>query len=539
MEPRAVVAGGLLVRLGSRWHFAEDGLSDELLVLAASSPLDQPLPDSLHSLFSARDPWRQRPDLASFTAAMGRRRAQTRRDDLATPMQPPAPSVQLDVGTSESAGRGLFAPAVSPAGTVLLRERAFAATLWPCAHETHCHHCLRPILPPAAALRCDQCTKRHRCVERYCSASCRDDAWRSGHAAECGTLLHEVAPRTVLLCLRAFIRGTTLAGHSAGLSSLLDLHDHAREMPPSRLSQLRLHAHVAAHATCGGGSRVGVSHAEETLYRLLRLALTNSFAVSERHGSGSSMSTSGDLATGGTTEAIHLRRIGEALYPCASLLNHACAPNAHVRHIGASIEVRAAKALVPADELCICYGPQAGYAPLEDRRTALRTTHFFVCSCVACTSEAAVGKCAPVGARDRGADEEVVPTGRLHECDALGLRERAQSLDALARAACERGDFEQAAEHSADALALLRRVFPAGSPQIAHEQAKLAMLLFNADDLTDHTRSKATASALRDAATSLAKCEGEEDEEVAELRRLENHLICMGRRRGGPRDHFD
>ena len=153
-------------------------------------------------------------------------------------------------------------------------------------------------------------------------------------------------------------------------------------------------------------------------------------------------------------------------------------------------------------------------------------------------SEAAAGNCAPMGARARGPDEEVAPAGRMHECDALGLRARAQSLDALARAACERGDFEQAAEHSADALALLRRVFPAGSPQIAHEQAKLARLLFNADDLTDHARSKATAAALRDAAASLAKCEGEEEEEVTELRRLEK-LVWMGRRRGGARDHFE
>lgn len=312
--------------------------------------------------------------------------------------------------------------------------------------------------------------------------------------AECGTLLHQIAPRQVLLCLRALVAG---AG-SRSLDELLALHDHAPSMGPARLSRLRFHAHLAfsvarpvlaarAHATgCPMATK-------EDLCLLLRLALTNSFLVSDER-KGSFASGEEDAAT--TQEAFR-EGIGEALFTSASRLNHSCAPNTGVRHVGRSLEVRAALALPPGEEVVICYGPQAGYTTLESRRGALQRSHFFTCACSACEREAAV---------------HATATGRGE--DASAMRLRAQRHDEMARELCEGGDFTGAAQATSRALELLRRVFAPGSSQLAHEEAKLAELYFN---IRPDARA---AAALRKAAAAMAACYGEDHDEVRDLCRL-------------------
>ena len=84
--------------------------------------------------------------------------------------------------------------------------------------------------------------------------------------------------------------------------------------------------------------------------------------------------------------------------------------------------------------------------------------------------------CARGATRSHGA-----PGRRAAAATARHARAEAETLDARARApACERGDYAEAAERCAEALALLRGIFPAGSPQLAHEMAKLGRLYFNA-----------------------------------------------------------
>ena len=49
-------------------------------------------------------------------------------------------------------------------------------------------------------------------------------------------------------------------------------------------------------------------------------------------------------------ETVRRRAIGEALYPTAGLLNHACRPNTHLVHSGAALTLRAATALAAGEE---------------------------------------------------------------------------------------------------------------------------------------------------------------------------------------------
>ena len=71
MEPPGRAASGLLLRLGSSWHFAEGALGEDWALSAAVAwPLTQELPTDLLRLFSSMDPWRARPTVAAFRRAL-------------------------------------------------------------------------------------------------------------------------------------------------------------------------------------------------------------------------------------------------------------------------------------------------------------------------------------------------------------------------------------------------------------------------------------------------------------------------------------
>eukprot|EP00966_Prymnesium_polylepis_P142224 3284272-Prymnesium_polylepis.1 len=232
-------------------------------------------------------------------------------------------------------------------------------------------------------------------------------------------------------------------------------------------------------------------------------------------------------------------RIGEALYAMASMLNHSCAPNTSLRFVGCTLELRAACNL-SGEQAFSCYGPQVGHMGCAARRAALRATHYFDCGCAACVREQQEPQGAqrasgqPPGppqqrqvqpdpkrpgqqhVRVRGHGGPTTSSGPWGRAGAHPsveeTRELAQRLDARALAACNAGDFGAAAHYSERALGALRTVFSEGDVQLAHEEAKLGRLRFNA------CADAAAAAALRRAADSL-EAHGEA-EEVADLRRL-------------------
>lgn len=77
-------------------------------------------------------------------------------------------------------------------------------------------------------------------------------------------------------------------------------------------------------------------------------------------------------------------RVAQALYPTASLVNHACAPSAHASFRGRAICVRATRDIPEGGRVLIAYGPQAGQQTAAMRRKLLLTSHVFACRCAAC-----------------------------------------------------------------------------------------------------------------------------------------------------------
>ena len=119
--------------------------------------------------------------------------------------------------------------------------------------------------------------------------------------------------------------------------------------------------------------------------------------------------------------------VGEALYATASLLNHSCRANTTLRHVGRTLELRAAASLSKGEEVLTCYGPQAGFVPRHARRALLRSLYHFECECVACEGEAKQ-------ADDEEAQEEEEAQGRAQpqrgQGAAAGAARQAAAKDA-------------------------------------------------------------------------------------------------------------
>ena len=494
-------ADGLLVCLGGNWHWSTD-VGCVTLAAAASCSLDEPLPKALLPLFGKHDPWRSWPALTALLTQLARTTTEQEVTLLSDNVH-----TSLQVCTDEHSGRGLHVHANTPPGTQLLTETAHAAVLWPAAYQTHCHFCLLP-LPAATARCCHEHGGQPNCFERYCDEVCARSAWEAGHSAECGSLHHVLVARTAVLCVRAMLVSETSTaatvkpekpGTSAdtlcherwgGLAALLRLHDHAASMPASRLSQLRFHAHLGFAAYRAPLEARGCTEAD--LCALLRIALTNVFAVS---GIAIEDPSAERLRMGTPSlvrvEMLQRKRVGEVFFARAALLNHSCAPNTTLTIRGRQLELRAACTLEMNQQCFSCYGPQAGFSALAERREALGRLYYFHCLCDECVAEA-----------------------KADETSLVDRRARSAWLDAQALEHAEGGRYAEAAEACKLALVELRHVFPPGSSQLAYEEAKLGRLLFNA------YADRRAAAALRRAARSCEDCFGSMDEDVAELRRL-------------------
>lgn len=78
-------------------------------------------------------------------------------------------------------------------------------------------------------------------------------------------------------------------------------------------------------------------------------------------------------------------RVALALYPTASMMNHACAPNLALQFAGRSLRARAIQDLPSGIALRHCYGPQVGECITVLRQQQLAKQYAFTCRCTACT----------------------------------------------------------------------------------------------------------------------------------------------------------
>ena len=104
-------------------------------------------------------------------------------------------------------------------------------------------------------------------------------------------------------------------------------------------------------------------------------------------------------------------RIALAVYPIASLMNHACQPNVALCFDGSILTARAIVPIKAGSPILHCYGPQNGALVTPLRRQQLREQYHFVCLCQACQAGFDKSEQEMVGLRclDRSCDGVMVP----------------------------------------------------------------------------------------------------------------------------------
>uniref|UniRef100_A0A915KNF8 SET domain-containing protein n=1 Tax=Romanomermis culicivorax TaxID=13658 RepID=A0A915KNF8_ROMCU len=103
----------------------------------------------------------------------------------------------------------------------------------------------------------------------------------------------------------------------------------------------------------------------------------------------------------GKTKTSASYKMGSAVYPSVSLMNHSCDENTFTSYIGKTAVVRAVKKIKKGEEIFNCYGKKfcilQGHrigdgTSTDQRRKLLMQQYYFHCKCSACTSETVVKK---------------------------------------------------------------------------------------------------------------------------------------------------
>ena len=123
-------------------------------------------------------------------------------------------------------------------------------------------------------------------------------------------------------------------------------------------------------------------------------------------------------STGASIKHVTQERVAVALYPRASLVNHACAPTARVQFSGRQLQLVSATAMRPAAEVTISYGPTAGRTAVAVRREQLQQQYHFLCCYSACEDE-----------KPFDADDNSIPTAAPDA--ALGLLDEGRVQEAI------------------------------------------------------------------------------------------------------------
>eukprot|EP00887_Chlorella_sp_A99_P002775 scaffold6.g2775.t1 len=301
---------------------------------------------------------------------------------------------RLRVQRSAEAGRWLAAADALPAGQDVLRERPAAHVLTKQGRRAgRCAVCCRPLEDAAATYYCRRCPMASA---SYCSRACREaDPWHAVGGPECGLPWPVLLPPEAVLALR-LARG---AAHTAAARLVASLETHFSHLPSeqaARQAALAVVAHrVWQRAATSRGDAGGGPAPADVLSALCQVAVNGLAIVPPERASAED-------------------RLGLAIYPAASLFNHACAPCIAMRFEGCTLVARTLCPLAAGEAASISYGPQVGEMVMQQRQSLLDLQYHFRCSCPACADpERAAAEACLVGLR--------CPAGAVTGCDGAAV----------------------------------------------------------------------------------------------------------------------
>ncbi|XP_077494043.1 protein-lysine N-methyltransferase SMYD4-like [Amblyomma americanum] len=472
----------------------------------------------------------------------------------------------VDILYSTEKGRFVVANRDLRTGDAIFVEKPYASVLLPGHTKTHCHHCHKRL---QNAVPCSQCNQ-----VRYCTFSCAKESWSVYHQWECGNLnllysvgIAHLAIRILLVTglanLTQFYRALAEGDDEASeysYNTVYELVTHSEKMYADDMLQYSLTAallyllldqvqffnldDVASKASMLSLSgRNGSNHHSGLPVKEPNLAALKTFAgglllrhiqqlVCNAHAITSleSRTTQEDDVVV-TTEQV---RIATAIYPSASLMNHACSPNIISNFpCGSTLVVRAVRKIAAGEEVLNCYGPHYQRMSFAERRQTLQEQYFFTCGCTACNAgedaeqRLQALKCeycdGPLNTPDDGGKAACLDCGTTQECLAreqkafrmhdlyvqgVQLAEKGNHLEALqrlnkclkareklmykhnlklleakdmvAKCFCAIGDFRSACDVLRPAVDAIREIYGENSIELANELQKLSDVLVNA-----------------------------------------------------------
>eukprot|EP01059_Diplonema_ambulator_P033632 TRINITY_DN7138_c0_g1_i12.p1 TRINITY_DN7138_c0_g1~~TRINITY_DN7138_c0_g1_i12.p1 ORF type:complete len:677 (+),score=221.02 TRINITY_DN7138_c0_g1_i12:41-2071(+) len=327
---------------------------------------------------------------------------QANRNDERSKPKPPVYSPHIAKEQTPEKGRKIVAKKHLQEGTVVIAEDAFCAVLRNEHLLTHCDWCLQhtPNLYPSQQYR-DNTPMRSRGL--YCSDACSQYAWDAYGKVEARHPFFLVCPIDVLLSYRAVLCRDERQGIDEPVNQdyMKTLEGHTRETEETlpvgggetAAAMLGYHAGAVMMLAleCGAGTDGLVSVPElwvyaERLKRYMQQIITNGVGITKM------LTLNGKQQPG--MHSMEQRKVATALFPCISLVNHSCAPNAFINFEGGPhtafrrANLRVTQYVEAGEEICISYGVHKNKIhSVKNRREALQQQYNFLCHCEACNTE--------------------------------------------------------------------------------------------------------------------------------------------------------
>ncbi|VVC39982.1 Tetratricopeptide repeat,Zinc finger, MYND-type,Tetratricopeptide-like helical domain,SET domain [Cinara cedri] len=284
----------------------------------------------------------------------------------------PFKSSKLKLCYTETKGNHFIASNEIKYGELLMFENPFAFVLLPEFYNEFCYNC---FLKLKHSIPCEHCS-----AILFCSEKCRQESWDSFHCWEC-----KQGP-SILKCigiahLALRLSFKTLNPSSKNTDQIYNLLTHIDDLDPIQLLQYSLTATLLL-LYLKNKTDYFIKHpnldiysvGKDLLYHMTRL-VCNGNAISTHLLS--------DSNSNNTIEEIE-PRIGTAIFPTSSLLNHSCNPNIFSSNVLNYVVIKATRIIKEGEEITNCYGPHFQRMRYSERQKVLKKQYHFECDCIVC-----------------------------------------------------------------------------------------------------------------------------------------------------------
>jgi len=324
--------------------------------------------------------------------------------------------------SGETMGRFVEARRDIEAGEILIEEAPFASMLRTDARETHCTNCYKRMGDDAKDVSlCAKCG-----IAKFCSAKCLEEARAEFHQFECpfikGLFTLKIIPLSLRMLLRGwrnimyhflYINGMTprvpkprpKVPTEEGLTYDMKVvpgrhcyqHAIAAKLVLEMAKQSGLLALVRQQAVLmavegefelEGCEHLLGEHLEDFLKCVIFVNIHkikfNSFEIHEyqvKEKEDSLPSVEDKLFS-----VVDYQRVGAAMYPSTSQINHSCRPNANFFFRNHHIVVKSNQKIEKGEQVFISYGPTVmSVRDIRKRRRELMANYGFLCRCPNCS----------------------------------------------------------------------------------------------------------------------------------------------------------